>query len=57
MECGNDRDRRRVFVGEGESSESYLIIDGQQRVLSLLLILNGWRIRVGDMEHIQPLTS
>ena len=41
----------RVRVGEGKSSESFLIVDGQQRVLSLLLLLNGWSIRVGDMEY------
>jgi uncharacterized protein with ParB-like and HNH nuclease domain len=27
----------RVFIGEGKSSENFLIVDGQQRVLSLLL--------------------
>jgi hypothetical protein len=47
----------RVLVGEGKSSENYLIVDGQQRTLSLLLILNGWRIRVGDVEYTQLLTS
>jgi hypothetical protein len=41
----------RVRVGEGKSSESFLIVDGQQRILSLLLLLNGWSIRVGDMEY------
>jgi uncharacterized protein with ParB-like and HNH nuclease domain len=46
----------RVLVGEGKSTESYLIIDGQQRTLSLL-ILNGWRIRISDVEYTQPLTS
>jgi hypothetical protein len=47
----------RVLIGEGKTTESYLIIDGQQRTLSLLLILNVWRIRVGDVEYTQPLTS
>jgi len=47
----------RVLVGEGKSSENYLIVDGQQRVLSLLLLLNGWSIRVGDMEYTrQPIS-
>jgi hypothetical protein len=47
----------RVLVGEGKSSENYLIVDGQQRVLSLLLLLNGWHVKVGDMEYIrQPIT-
>jgi hypothetical protein len=41
----------RVRVSEGKSSESFLIVDGQQRILSLLLLLNGWSIRVGDMEY------
>jgi hypothetical protein len=41
----------RVLVGEGKSSENHLIVDGQQRVLSLLLLLNGWRVKVGDMEY------
>jgi uncharacterized protein with ParB-like and HNH nuclease domain len=39
----------RVFIGEGKSSENFLIVDGQQRVLSLLLLLNGWSIKVGDI--------
>jgi hypothetical protein len=47
----------RVLVGEGKSSENYLIVDGQQRVLSLLFLLNGWSIRVGDMEYTrQPIS-
>jgi hypothetical protein len=41
----------RVLVGEGKNSENYLIVDGQQRVLSLLLLLNGWHVKVGDMEY------
>jgi hypothetical protein len=41
----------RVLVGEGRSSENFLIVDGQQRVLLLLLLLNGWSIRVGDMKY------
>jgi len=43
----------RVLVGEGKSSENFLIVDGQQRVLSLLLLLNGWHVKVGDMEYIR----
>jgi hypothetical protein len=39
----------RVRVGEGKSSENFLIVDGEQRVLSLLLLLNGWSIKVGDI--------
>ncbi len=31
----------KVLVGEGKSSENFLIVDGQQRILSLLLFLNG----------------
>jgi hypothetical protein len=47
----------RVLIGDGKSSENYLIVDGQQRVLSLLLLLNGWSIRVGDMEYTrQPIS-
>jgi hypothetical protein len=47
----------RVLVGEGKSSENYLIVDGQQRVLSLLLLLNGWHVKVGDMEYTrQPIS-
>ena len=41
----------RVLVGEGKSSENYLIVDGQQRVLSLLLLLNVWHVKVGDMKY------
>jgi len=41
----------RVLVGEGKSSENYLIADGQQRVLSLLLLLNVWHVKVGDMKY------
>jgi hypothetical protein len=47
----------RVLVGEGKSSENYLIVDGQQRVLSLLLLLNGWRVKVGDMEYTRQQIS
>jgi hypothetical protein len=47
----------RVLVGEGKSSEDFLIVDGQQRVLSLLLLLNGWHVKVGDMEYTrQPIS-
>jgi hypothetical protein len=47
----------KVLIGEGKSSENYLIVDGQQRVLSLLLLLNGWRVKVGDMEYTrQPIS-
>jgi hypothetical protein len=47
----------RVLVGEDKSSENYLIVDGQQRVLSLLLLLNGWRVKVGDIEYSrQPIS-
>jgi hypothetical protein len=47
----------RVLVGEGKSSENFLIVDGQQRVLSLLLLLNGWHVEVGDMEYTrQPIS-
>jgi hypothetical protein len=47
----------RVFIGEGKSSENFLIVDGQQRVLSLLLFLNGWHVKVGDMEYTrQPIS-
>jgi hypothetical protein len=41
----------KVLIGEGKTSENFLIVDGQQRVLSLLLLLNGWRVKVGDMEY------
>ena len=30
----------RAFIGGGEGSENYLIVDGQRRILSLLLLLN-----------------
>jgi hypothetical protein len=34
-----------------------LVVDGQQRILSLLLLLNGWRVKVGDMEYTrQPIS-
>jgi hypothetical protein len=47
----------RVLIGEGEGSENYLIVDGQQRILSLLLLLNGWHVKVGDMEYTrQPIS-
>ena len=47
----------RVLVGECKSSENYLIVDGQQRVLSLLLLLSGWHVKVGDMEYSkQPIS-
>jgi len=47
----------KVLVGEGKSSENFLIVDGQQRVLSLLLLLNGWHVKVGDMEYTrQPIS-
>jgi hypothetical protein len=47
----------RVFIGESKSSENFLIVDGQQRVLSLLLLLNGWHVKVGDMEYTrQPIS-
>jgi hypothetical protein len=47
----------RVLVGEGKSSENYLIVDGQQRILSLLLLLNGWRVKVGNMDYTkQPIS-
>ena len=46
---GSDPFALRVLVGGGKSSENYLIVDGQQRILSLLLLLNGWSIRVGDI--------
>jgi hypothetical protein len=47
----------RVFIGDGKNSENFLIVDGQQRVLSLLLLLNGWHVKVGDMEYTrQPIS-
>jgi len=47
----------RVLIGETKSSENFLIVDGQQRVLSLLLLLNGWHVKVGDMEYTrQPIS-
>ena len=47
----------RVLIGETKSSENFLIVDGQQRVLSLLLLLNGWHVKVGDMEYArQPIS-
>jgi hypothetical protein len=47
----------RVLVGEGKSAENFLIVDGQQRILSLLLLLNGWHVKVGDMEYTrQPIS-
>jgi hypothetical protein len=47
----------RVFIREGKSSENFLIVDGQQRILSLLLILNGWHVKVGDMDYTrQPIS-
>jgi hypothetical protein len=46
-----------ILAGEGKSSESHLIVDGQQRILSLLLLLNGWHVKVGDMEYTrQPIS-
>jgi hypothetical protein len=46
-----------ILVGAGKSSENHLIVDGQQRVLSLLLLLNGWHVKVGDMEYArQPIS-
>jgi hypothetical protein len=47
----------KVLIGEGKSSENFLIVDGQQRVLSLLLLLNGWRVKVGDMEYTRQPNS
>ena len=47
----------RVLVGEGENSENFLIVDGQQRILSLLLLLNGWHVKVGDMEYTRQPVS
>jgi hypothetical protein len=47
----------RVFIGEGKSSENFLIVDGQQRILSLLLFLNGWHVEVGDMEYTRQPVS
>jgi hypothetical protein len=47
----------KVPIGEGKSSENFLIVDGQQRVLSLLLLLNGWRVKVGDMEYTRQPNS
>jgi hypothetical protein len=41
----------RVLVGEDKGSDNFLIVDGQQRVLSLLLLLNGWHVKVGDMKY------
>jgi uncharacterized protein with ParB-like and HNH nuclease domain len=35
-----------ILVGAGKSSENRLIVDGQQRVLSLLLLLNGRHVKV-----------
>jgi hypothetical protein len=47
----------RVLVGEDKGSENFLIVDGQQRVLSLLLLLNGWHVKVGDMGYSkQPIS-
>jgi hypothetical protein len=48
---GSDPFALRVLVGEGKSSENYLIVDGQQRVLSPLLLLNVWHVKVGDMKY------
>jgi hypothetical protein len=46
-----------ILVGAGKSSENRLIVDGQQRVLSLLLLLIGWHVKVGDMEYSkQPIS-
>jgi len=46
----------KVLIEEGKCSENFLIVDGQQRVLSLLL-LNGWHVEVGDMEYTrQPIS-
>jgi len=47
----------RVLIGETKSSENFLIVDGQQRVLSLLLLLNGWHVKVGDMEYTRQQIS
>ena len=47
----------RVFIGEGKSSENFLIVDGQQRILSLLLFLNGWHVKVRDMEYTRQPVS
>jgi hypothetical protein len=47
----------RVLIGETKSSENFMIVDGQQRVLSLLLLPNGWHVKVGDMEYTrQPIS-
>ena len=47
----------RVLVGEDKSSENFLIVDGQQRILSILLLLNGWHVKVGDIEYSrQPIS-
>jgi hypothetical protein len=47
----------RVLIGETKSSKNFMIVDGQQRVLSLLLLLNGWHVKVGDMEYTrQPIS-
>jgi hypothetical protein len=48
LSSGSSSARVRARV---ESSENYLIVDGQQRVLSLLLLLNGWHVKIGDMEY------
>ena len=54
---GSDPFALRVLIGEGKSSENFLIVDGQQRVLSLLLLLNGWHVKVGDKEYTrQPIS-
>jgi hypothetical protein len=47
----------RVFIGDGKGSENFLIVDGQQRVLSLLLLLNSWHVRVGDMDYTRQPVS
>jgi hypothetical protein len=47
----------RVFIGEGKSSENFLIVDGQQRIRSLLLFLNGWHVKVRDMEYTRQPVS
>jgi hypothetical protein len=54
LSSGSSSARVRARV---RAKKNYLIVDGQQRVLSLLLLLIGWSIRVGDMEYTRQPVS
>jgi DNA topoisomerase IB len=54
LSSGSSSARVRARV---RAKKNYLIVDGQQRVLSLLLLLIGWSIRVGDKEYTRQPVS